>query len=144
MSRRKLSWPRLLGGAVIGAIFGQVVMTSCAYATGALLGGDEPAGTVAEIMLMYGSPLALAVGTVLGGQTFGFLDRRLFATIGGAILGVVVTYVAAIPVSIVYGGALDTSGVMFLLGYGLPLAVAVGAIWARRRYRRWEQSRPAA
>jgi hypothetical protein len=136
MSARNFSWGRLLGGAVLGGICGMVMLTICAYATGALLGSDEPAGTTASIMVLYGTPIGLVVGVVLGGQAFGFLDRRLFAAIGGGLLGIVGTYLIAIPVSIVYGGALDRTGVLYVLGYGLPIAVVLGAVWGRRRFDR--------
>src|SRR3954452_16789738 len=99
MPSPEFSWGRLVGGAVLGGICGVVMLTICEYATGALLGGDEPAGTSASMMLMYGTPIGLIVGAVLGGQAFAFLDHRLFATIGGGVLGIVATYLLAVPVS---------------------------------------------
>jgi hypothetical protein len=136
MTAQGFSWPRLFGGAALGAICGVVLLFICADVAGQLLGGDEPAGTAAFVMILWGAPVALVVGAVLGGRVWGYMDRRLLAAVAGAFLGVVLIYLLAIPVSIVYGGAEDRTGVLGLLGYGGPIAVFLGARWGWRRFDR--------
>lgn len=68
------------------------------------------------------------------------MDLRLLAAVGGAMVGVVVTYLLAIPVSIVYGGVIDPDGVGYLLFSGLPIAVVLGARWGWRRFERARHS----
>jgi hypothetical protein len=77
---------------------------------------------------------------VLGGRIWGFLDLRLLAAVGGAMLGIVVIYLLTIPVSIVYGGAIDPTGVGYTLFYGGPIAVVLGARWGWRRFDRVRRS----
>jgi hypothetical protein len=142
MPPRLFSWFRVLVGAVLGGILGMIVLSISAYVIGALLGGDEPAGTVASILLMYGAPVALAVGAMVGGQGYGYRDRRVFAATGGALLGMIAIFIIAIPVYIVYGGALDRTGVGYLLFYGIPIAIVFGAVQGRRRFGRPSASAP--
>ena len=136
MPPRQFSWLRALVGAGLGAILGMIVLSISAYVIGALLGGDEPAGAVASIVLMYGAPVALVVGAVIGGQGYGFRERGVLAATGGALLGIIAIFIIAIPVSIVYGGALDRTGVGYLLFYGMPIAIVLGAVLGRRRFGR--------
>lgn len=140
MTAQILSWLRLLGGAAVGALLGFVILFICAGVAGQLLGGDEPAGTAAFIMILWGTPVAVVVGAVLGGRIWGYLDLRLLAAVGGAFVGVVLIYLLGIPVSIVYGGAEDRTGVLTLLGCGLPIAVFLGARWGWRRFESARQS----
>lgn len=140
MTRQGFSWPRLVGGAALGAIGAEVLLFICAGLAGELLGGDEPAGTFAAVMIFVGTPFALVVGAALGGRICGYMDLRLLAAVGGAMLGVVVIYLLAIPVNIVYGGAIDPSGVGYTLFYGGPIAVVLGARWGWRRFDRVRQS----
>jgi len=67
------------------------------------------------------------------------MDLRRLAAVAGAFLGVVLIYLLAIPVSIIYGGAEDRTGVLGLLGCGLPIAVCLGARWGWRRFDRARQ-----
>ena len=141
MTAHDISWTRLLCGAALGAIAGVVILFIGAGLAGQLLGGDEPAGTAAMVMIFLGTPVALVVGAVLGGRIWGYRDRRMLAAVGGAMLGVVMTYLLAIPVYIVYGGALDRTGVGYTLFYGGPIAVFIGARWG---WRKFDRVRPAA
>ena len=141
MTAQKLSWLRLLGGAAVGAACSVIILFICAGVAGQLLGGDEGAGTLASIMIFLGTPVALVAGAVIGGRVWGWMDRRLLAAVGGAMLGVVVTYLLAVPVSIIYGGAIDPNGVGYLLFYGLPIAMILGGRWGWRRFGRVRQSR---
>jgi len=50
-------------------------------------------------MIFFGAPVALVVGAVLGGRIWGYMDLRLLAAVGGAMVGTVM-YLLAIPVSI--------------------------------------------
>lgn len=140
MTAHDISWTRLLCGAALGAIAGVVILFIGAGLAGQLLGGDEPAGTAAMVMIFLGTPVALVVGAVLGGRIWGYMDLRLLSAVGGAMLGVVMTYLLAIPVYIVYGGALDPTGVGYTLGYGGPVAVFLGARWGWRRFDRARQA----
>lgn len=140
MTAQDFSWSRLFCGALLGAVAGAVILFIGAGLAGQLLGGDEPAGTAAMVMIFLGTPVALVVGAVLGGRIWGFMDIRLLAAVGGAMLGVVVTYLLAIPVYIVYGGALDPTGVGYTLFYGGPIAVVLGARWGWREFDRMRQS----
>src|SRR5690242_16065172 len=101
MTAQKLSWLRLLGGAAVGALLGVVILFICAGVAGQLLGGDESAGTLAFVMILWGTPVALVVGAVLGGRAWGWMDLRLLAAVGGGLAAVVLIDLLAIPVSIV-------------------------------------------
>jgi hypothetical protein len=140
MTARVFSWSRLLGGAALGAICAVVILLICANITGMLLGGGETAGIIGEIMMFLGAPVALVAGAVLGGRAWGYMDLRLLAAVGGAMLGVIMIYLLAIPVYIVYGGALDPTGVGNLLFYGVPIAVFFGARWGWREFDRVRRS----
>jgi hypothetical protein len=143
MTAHGVSWSRLFCGALIGAVAGAVILFIGAGLAGQLLGGDEPAGTAAMVMIFLGTPVALVVGAVLGGRIWGFMDLRLLAAVGGAMLGVVVIFLLAIPVYIVYGGSLDRTGVGYTLFYGGPIAVFIGARWGWREFNRvWRSSLP--
>ena len=137
MTAQRLSWLRLLGGAAVGAACSVIILFICAGVAGQLLGGDEPAGTLASVMIFLGTPVALIVGAVLGGRIWGWMDLRLFAAVGGAFLGIVLIYLLAIPVYLVYGGTLE---LLNLLGYGGLIAVFLGARWGWRRFERARQS----
>jgi hypothetical protein len=140
MSARNFSWFRLFGGAAAGGVVGEIMLLVCTNISAMLLGGDEAAGTAGEIMIFLGAPVALVVGAVLGGRILGYMDLRLLAAVGGAMLGVVMIYLLAIPVYIVYGGALDPTGVGCTLFYGGPFAVFFGARWGRREFDRVRRS----
>ena len=140
MTARDFSWLRLLGGGAIGAACSVIILFICALATSQLLGGDEGAGTLASVMIYVGTPVALVAGAAIGGRVWGWMDLRLLAAVGGAMIGLVVIYLLAIPVSIIYGGAIDPDGVGYLLFYGLPIAVILGARWGWRRFERARQT----
>ena len=136
MTRRPFSLSRTLIGAVLGAVFGMIVLLLSANITVELLGGDEPAGTVGEILLLFGIPVVLVLGAVLGGYAFGRRSRAVFVAIAGALVGMIAIFIVAVPISIIYAGALDRTGVLFLLFYGMPVAIGLGAVIGKRRFGR--------